>query len=67
MAHPETRSDLLDEARRTFVGLDDAIDEAELYSASRHPWVSGPLAEPVHECLGGHYEWAIGAIAAARD
>ncbi|MGW9184660.1 hypothetical protein [Agromyces sp. NPDC055661] len=43
------------------------IDEAKLYSASRHPWVSGPLAEPVHECLGGHYEWAIGAIAAARD
>ncbi|MFE6256036.1 ClbS/DfsB family four-helix bundle protein [Agromyces sp. NPDC057865] len=43
------------------------IDEAELYDASRHPWSSGPLAEPMHECLGGHYEWAIGAIAAARD
>lgn len=43
-----------------------ALDADVLFDATRFPWLGGPLAEPVHECLGGHYDWAVGAIGAAR-
>lgn len=42
------------------------LDDADLFDVTRHPWLDGPLAEPVHECLGGHYEWALEAIGGAR-
>ncbi len=42
------------------------IEDASLYDPSRHPWLRGALAEPVHECLGAHYDWAIEAVGAAR-
>jgi hypothetical protein len=25
-------------------------------------WARGTLAEPIHECLGGHYQWALDAL-----
>lgn len=44
-----------------------ALDEAELFDATRFGWLRGsPLAEPVHECLGGHYEWALATIEVRR-
>jgi len=43
-----------------------ALDAETLFDASRFAWLGGPLAEPVHECLGGHYDWAVAAIEAAR-
>lgn len=40
----------------------ERFDDASLFSDGR-PWLGGgTLAEPVHECLGGHYEWALGAL-----
>jgi hypothetical protein len=40
----------------------DAFDDDAIFSDGR-PWLKGAtLAEPVHECLGGHYAWAIGAL-----
>ncbi|WP_448006975.1 ClbS/DfsB family four-helix bundle protein [Agromyces bauzanensis] len=44
----------------------EGIEDASLFDPSRHPWLRGALAEPVHECLGGHYEWALGAIRGTR-
>ncbi|MGX5695959.1 ClbS/DfsB family four-helix bundle protein [Agromyces soli] len=44
-----------------------ALDEAELFDAARFAWLGGsPLAEPVHECLGGHYAWAVETIESRR-
>lgn len=43
-----------------------ALDADVLFEATRFPWLGVPFAEPVHECLGGHYDWAVGAIEAAR-
>jgi hypothetical protein len=44
-----------------------ALDEGELFDGARFAWLGGaPLAEPVHECLGGHYAWAVEAIGARR-
>lgn len=43
-----------------------ALDDDALFTEGHHAWLGGTLAEPVHECLGAHYDWAIGAIAAAR-
>lgn len=44
----------------------DGIDDASLFEPSRHPWLRGALAYPVHECLGGHYEWALDALEEQR-
>ncbi|MFK4728169.1 ClbS/DfsB family four-helix bundle protein [Agromyces mediolanus] len=43
-----------------------ALDRDVLFDPARFDWLGGPLAEPVHECLRGHYEWAVQAIGAAR-
>ncbi|MFC9917511.1 ClbS/DfsB family four-helix bundle protein [Agromyces binzhouensis] len=41
----------------------DAMTDAEIFTDGRE-WLRGAsLAEPAHECLGGHYAWALGAIA----
>jgi hypothetical protein len=40
----------------------DALDDAAIFSDGR-PWLKGAtLAEPVHECLGGHSAWAVGSL-----
>ncbi len=40
----------------------DRFDDASIFSDGR-AWLSGgTLVEPVHECLGGHYGWALGAL-----
>lgn len=40
-----------------------ALDEALLFDAGRFAWLGGSaLAVPVHECLGGHYDWAVETI-----
>ncbi|WP_438856084.1 ClbS/DfsB family four-helix bundle protein [Agromyces sp. M3QZ16-3] len=41
----------------------DAMTDAEIFIDGR-AWLHGAtLAEPAHECLGGHYAWALGALA----
>lgn len=38
-------------------------DLRDRYRGDGRPWLGGAtLAEPVHECLGGHYAWALGAL-----
>ncbi|WP_350349530.1 ClbS/DfsB family four-helix bundle protein [Agromyces sp. G08B096] len=44
----------------------EALSDADLFEPGGRAWLGGPLAEPVHECLGGHYAWAVDAIEAAR-
>ncbi|QAY73620.1 ClbS/DfsB family four-helix bundle protein [Agromyces protaetiae] len=44
----------------------ESLDDDELFEPARRDWLGGPLAEPVHECLGGHYAWALEALDAAR-
>ncbi|MBM7503192.1 ClbS/DfsB family four-helix bundle protein [Agromyces aurantiacus] len=40
----------------------DALDDRAIFDEGK-AWLGGAtLAEPVHECLGGHYAWAIGAL-----
>lgn len=49
-------------SHRSALARIDALDDAAIFSDGR-PWLRGAtLAEPVHECLGGHYAWAIGAL-----
>jgi hypothetical protein len=49
-------------SHRSALARIDALDDAAIFSDGR-PWLKGAtLAEPVHECLGGHYTWAIGAL-----
>ncbi|MRG60644.1 ClbS/DfsB family four-helix bundle protein [Agromyces sp. CFH 90414] len=45
----------------------ESMPDDDLLEPGRRPWLRGPLAEPVHECLGGHYEWAIATIPASRS
>ncbi|HEU5222135.1 MAG TPA: ClbS/DfsB family four-helix bundle protein [Candidatus Lumbricidophila sp.] len=45
----------------------EGLSDAELFDVARYPWLRGQLAEPVHECLGAHYRWAVAAIVRARD
>lgn len=44
-----------------------AIGGDVLFDADRFDWLGEPLAVPAHECLGGHYGWAVEAIAARFD
>lgn len=44
-----------------------ALGDDVLFDADRFDWLGGSLAVPVHECLGGHYAWAVEAIAARFD
>lgn len=49
-------------SHRSALARVDALDDDAIYSDGR-PWLKGAtLAEPVHECLGGHYAWAVGAL-----
>lgn len=49
-------------SHRSVLARIDALDDAAIFSDGR-PWLRGAtLAEPVHECLGGHYAWALGAL-----
>ncbi|WP_353828490.1 ClbS/DfsB family four-helix bundle protein [Agromyces sp. SYSU T0242] len=42
----------------------DAMTDAAIFVEPRAWLGDATLAEPVHECLGGHYAWAIGALGA---
>jgi len=45
----------------------DAMSDAEIFTDGR-AWLGGAsLAEPAHECLGGHYAWALGVLGAPAD
>lgn len=49
-------------SHRSALARIDALDDDAIFSDGR-PWLKrATLAEPVHECLGGHYAWAIGAL-----
>jgi hypothetical protein len=49
-------------SHRSALARIDALDDAAIFSDGR-PWLKGAtLAEPVHECLGGHYAWAVGSL-----
>ena len=49
-------------SHRSVLARIDALDDDAIFSDGR-PWLGGAtLAEPVHECLGGHYAWALGAL-----
>ncbi|MGI9823886.1 ClbS/DfsB family four-helix bundle protein [Agromyces sp. Marseille-Q5079] len=44
----------------------ETLSDDDLFDPAAHDWLGGPLAEPVHECLGGHYAWALETLDAAR-
>ncbi|GAA1526488.1 hypothetical protein BJ978_003034 [Agromyces terreus] len=44
----------------------ESLSDDDLFDPTAHEWLGGPLAEPVHECLGGHYAWALETLDAAR-
>lgn len=46
------------------LGRVSGISEDVLFDEERFDWLDGALAEPAHECLGGHYAWAVEAISA---
>ncbi|MGR2752188.1 ClbS/DfsB family four-helix bundle protein [Agromyces arachidis] len=49
-------------SHRSALARIDALDDDAIFAEGR-PWLGGAtLAEPVHECLGGHYAWAVGAL-----
>lgn len=49
-------------SHRSVLARIDALDDTAIFSDGR-PWLRGAtLAEPVHECLGGHYAWALGVL-----
>jgi len=48
-------------SHRTALARIEALSDADLFETERR-WAHGTLAEPVHECLGGHYEWALRAL-----
>ncbi len=45
----------------------ETIPDDDLFEPGRHGWLAGALAEPVHECLGGHYAWAVEVISTATE
>ncbi len=50
----------------TVMSIVAAIPESELVERSRHAWLGEEsLADIAHECLGAHYEWALGTLEAA--
>lgn len=43
-----------------------SLPEAELSTPESHDWLGGEsLGDVAHECLGAHYEWALGVLEAA--
>lgn len=62
----EAVKDALRESHNMVMSLVAAIPESELVERSRHEWLGDEaLGDIAHECLGAHYEWAIGTLEAA--
>jgi len=62
----EAVRDALLASHAAVMSLVAAIPEPELVERSRHDWLGDDaLGEVAHECLGAHYEWAIGILEAA--
>ncbi|UOQ88675.1 ClbS/DfsB family four-helix bundle protein [Agromyces endophyticus] len=57
----------LQASHATALGRVSALGDDVLFDADRFDWLGGTLAGPAHECLGGHYAWAVQAIAARFD
>jgi len=54
------------ESHERVLALVATIPEAELVEDSLHEWLSGQsLGGVAHECLGSHYDWALGTLEAA--
>lgn len=59
---PAAARERLRASHRSALARVDALDDDAIFSDGR-PWLKGAtLAEPVHECLGGHYAWAVRAL-----
>lgn len=62
----EAVKDALLESHQHVMSLVAAIPESELVERSRHQWLGDEaLGDIAHECLGAHYEWALGTLEAA--
>ena len=62
----EAVKDALVESHATMMSLVAQIPESELVEVSRHDWLGDEaLGDIAHECLGAHYEWALGILEAA--
>ena len=62
----ESVKDSLLESHQLVLSLVDQIPESELVEVSRHEWLGDEaLGDVAHECLGAHYEWALGILEAA--
>lgn len=62
----EAVKDSLIESHARMMAILAAIPGSELVDASRHEWLGGEaLGGVAHECLGAHYEWALGTLEAA--
>jgi len=62
----ESVKDSLLESHHLVMSLVEGIPESELVEVSRHAWLGDEaLGDIAHECLGAHYEWALGILEAA--
>ncbi|MGR0320662.1 ClbS/DfsB family four-helix bundle protein [Agromyces sp. ZXT2-3] len=60
---PDTARERLRASHRSTLARLDAMTDAQIFADGRG-WLRGAtLAEPAHECLGGHYAWALGVVA----
>lgn len=58
--------DALLESHGLLVALVRATPDPELADPGAHPWLGGEsLGMVAHECLGAHYDWALGILDAA--
>lgn len=63
----EAVKDALLESHAMMMSIVAAISESELVEVERHEWLGGEaLGDVAHECLGAHYEWALGTLEAAN-
>jgi hypothetical protein len=50
-------------SHKMMLALLDTFSQEDLTDPARFPWTGGePLGSVAHECLGGHYEWALGVL-----
>jgi len=62
----EAVRDALIESHGLMLALVSVIPESELVEPSAHAWLEGEaLGGVAHECLGAHYDWALGTLEAA--
>ncbi len=62
----ESVKDALLESHQMVMSLVAQIPESELVEVSRYEWLGDEsLGDIAHECLGAHYEWALGILEAA--